>query len=348
MRKGRRASCPNALARPRPPARAPRPRARRRQARGRAQGRPSPKGGRRGSYGAPSASGHNFNSGCLPGTDTGTGEGLSALFVHPDEDVYDLAEGGGILSEPPRTFEALAFAPRMPEDGEETHEMRAGVAAQRRRKKLSAGDELLATFASAAALGAHRTPPRVIAGAAAGAAGSSAEASMWQMWASEDLTDAIGVPLLPADGAPAEAPAAAPAEAALGAAGAAGKAKKEAEEGKGKGREGVAPGRAGSPSNMLPSGEVVKGIKDFEGEEAFRKMHINYRGVLTPGAAAKGKAKGGKDGNDDGGDEATSRCWAFKRSGSPRAGGAAAKAVAAVGSSAKALSSQKRPQQVSL
>ena len=31
--------------------------------------------------------------------DLGTGEGLSALFVHPDEDVYDLAEGGGILAE---------------------------------------------------------------------------------------------------------------------------------------------------------------------------------------------------------------------------------------------------------
>ena len=217
------------------------------------------------------------NAGCAPGMDSGTGEGLSALFVHPDEDVYDLSEGGGILAEPPRTFEALAFAPRV-----------AGHPAGRRRRIVHApvtesaadADEdeedagILGMFASAAALGGHRTPPRVIRRTTG--MGGHSEFS-WQMWASENLTDAIGVP---AEEAPAEAPAADEATA---------KTRRDKEKAKA-GAKGAKGADSAEAATATPS--TTEGIRTAaELHEETKKMHIDYVTVLRSHAEAAEGAK---------------------------------------------------------
>ena len=243
------------------------------------------------------ASGHvaASNTGCFPGTTCGTGEGLSALFVHPDEDVYALIEKGGILSEPPRAFEALAFAPRAP-PGEAP-----------RRRTLDSDDDgshvggpfdMLANFASAAALGAHRVPPKVIP---RGMMQEASAQATWQMWASDNLTEAIGISKERGgedegeEGDPASAPAEAPAAAEPGKGGK-GKGKKgkgseggDGKGGKGKGDEGRDEGGRDSSRPASPHND------SREDSEAWRKVHIDYRPVVSL-AARRAAASGAPSG----------------------------------------------------
>lgn len=252
------------------------------------------------------ASGHvaASNTGCFPGTTCGTGEGLSALFVHPDEDVYALIEKGGILSEPPRAFEALAFAPRAP-PGEAP-----------RRRTLDSDDDgshvggpfdMLANFASAAALGAHRVPPKVIP---RGMMQEASAQATWQMWASDNLTEAIGISKERGgedegeEGDPASAPAEAPAAAEPGKGGK-GKGKKgkgseggDGKGGKGKGDEGRDEGGRDSSRPASPHND------SREDSEAWRKVHIDYRPVVSLAArraAASGAPSGASSPRLDGG-----------------------------------------------
>ena len=265
------------------------------------------------------------NSGCFPGTTDGKGEGLSALFVHPDEDVYVLTEGGGILSEPPRTFEALAFAPRV-----------AGEAARRRRLIKTGSDrptedELLINFANAASLGSHRLPPKVIArqekAKAAAAAGEQAApkdvaAATWQMWASDNLTAAIGVESLVLFGEDDDggAPAAAPAPEAAAEGDAKGKKKddkkgddkkkdekdkKEGKDKKGKEKEKEKEAKekekdekAGAPSSEKPNTGMSVAPIEREEDPTFRKMHIDYKPVLFSGAVGRRGSKGSNTPSD--------------------------------------------------
>jgi hypothetical protein len=206
------------------------------------------------------------NAGCYPGTSDGKGEGLSALFVHPDEDIYSI--GGSILAEPPRTFEALAFAPRV-----------AGQSARRRKLEEVATDDVLSNFASAAALGAHRVPPKVICRCGS----SSATSSTWQMWASDGLAEAIGVP---ADGEEMDAPSDASADAAANAEevtakrAADEKAKAEKDKADATKRKG---GAKGAAEPEKPTEEPVSSnpaLPNRMDDENFKKMHIDYKPVL--------------------------------------------------------------------
>ena len=267
------------------------------------------------------------NAGCGPGLVDGTGEGLSALFVHPDQDVYLFTEGGGILAEPPRTFEALAFAPRVggrrSPSPSPTARAANGAADGAAGVAVSAAcgaacgavcaaahgtprDEMLINFASAATLGAHRTPPREFTH---GRASSPAmDGATWQMWASDNLTEAIGVPPDPrhqTSGGPGDGDdgvelAVPNAEAAVAAAAEA-PAPRDESAGRKDGKppvqprnkaRGAAPQRA-APSEAAPSASAGASASAAStepaaaaGDEAFRKMHINYKPVLAPEKAA--------------------------------------------------------------
>ena len=261
---------------------------------------------------SPAAFSAGANAGCAPGMDTGTGEGLSALFVHPDEDVYDMAEGGGILAEPPRSFEALAFAPRERKSPEAKRRRAGGqaptmrsrqerdadgdwgavlaaaeVTAEAEAEEEEEGEEesadVLTMFAAAASLGVHRAPPRVVRRTAGGE-------FTWQMWASDDLTEAMGVP---ADEMLAEAPSADEAGK---------KDAKSKKDSKAAGPKVVkAAGEAGEA--VAPTGETIRTAKDVIADEGFKKMHISYGAVLAHAAASapQGAAQAGAESAGRGG-----------------------------------------------
>ena len=217
--------------------------------------------------GGGSMDGGRANAGCMPGSVSGKGEGLSALFIHPDEDVYDLTDGGGILAEPPRGFEALAFAPREPHghSRKPISPSASASAAPTAAESARSEPDLVSTFASAAALGAHRTPPRVIRRCPGQ---GDSQGFSWQMWASDSLTDAIGVP--PVDD---EAEAAAEDPAADDPRGGA--------RGKGRGRGGSKGTVVEATNPSSPDGRQVDGIKTAgEVQEEYRKMHIDYKGIM--------------------------------------------------------------------
>ena len=253
---------------------------------------------------------HVPNAGCFPGTSEGMGEGLSALFVHPDDDVYVLAEGGGILAEPPRTFEALAFAPRVPD----ATPRRKPLASAQPPPTRSREDEIIVNFASAAALGAHRTPPKVITRNPHGhandptAAAGGAHSSTWQMWASDDLTDAMGVSQMlisaptAAEGeedAPAGAPSADVADGGKeGVKGGKKDAARKEERGRkkdAKGAKGAAKADAAEADGaMHPDGQLKSPrAVERETDPGYRKMHIDYKPVLFNAARRGGKNTGG-------------------------------------------------------
>jgi len=247
------------------------------------------------------------NAGCLPGTDTGMGEGLSALFVHPDEDVYDLTEGGGILAEPPRTFEALAFAPRVDGDAPPRRQRLTGA------EERAESDELLATFASAAALGAHRVPPRVISRSdvLGGAGNSGSLAGAWQMWASDNLTEAIGVPTYAA--LTEEEQAAAEQRMAE---------RREPGGGERKGKKGNKEKEAlENPVLALVAG--IRSAAELAAEDDFRRMHIDYKGVVRKARLGRASEEeldaspGGKTTDEPDSKRRAAAAGLMKRSASP-------------------------------
>jgi len=245
------------------------------------------------------------NAGCMPGTDLGMGEGLSALFVHPDDDFYDLTEGGGILAEPPRTFEALAFVPRVDDASEVAHRIRL--------QSPEESDELVAMFASAAALGAHRTAPRLIrcADVVGGPGHSSSLANTWQMWVSENLTEAIGVPPpteIPdgVEGTPVENPE-----------GEQGRRRESTASTPAKGKKAKDKEAVDHAAAALTAG--IKSAVELAADSDFRRMHIDYKGVVSKrgrhGADNVGEAEA--DRNDPETKKRAAAANLFKRSNSP-------------------------------
>ena len=158
--------------------------------------------------------------------------------------------------------------------------------AEEEEEEEESGEEsadVLTMFAAAASLGVHRAPPRVVRRTAGGE-------FTWQMWASDDLTEAMGVP---ADEMLAEAPSADEAGK---------KDAKSKKDSKAGGPKVVkAAGEAGEA--VTPTCETVRTAKDVIADEGFKKMHISYGAVLAHAAASapQGAAQVGSEAAGRGG-----------------------------------------------
>ena len=171
---------------------------------------------------------------------------------------------------------------------------------------------MIVHFASAAALGAHRLAPKVITrpGGQSNDPLASQTASTWQMWASDDLTDSLGVQTVQAaprpgeeteeDGAPgAAAPAAdgalpeggkdgAKAAAAKKAAAKEAAASKRGAKGA-KGAKGADAAESEAAQAAFDRGGAAPTALERESDPTFRKMHIDYKPVLFNAGRRGGK-----------------------------------------------------------